>query len=269
MIRRLRTVLFLALCAPLPAAAQAVRVVSPVSAVVPSAGVPVPPTIVRFESGLMRPTLPVVASAFVPSATVLAAPVPSAASLHPASRALVLPAAAVGLKLETPGSEPGVEPERRRPVGRFAELRTARTLPRLVFDGAVGEAKAAAAVEVGPGHAAIWRTALARAAAKSPGAAIRFVRLHLPARPDPARPSLLKRLRASPWGLALGYTLLVAGAVMVVGPGPGMITVLAGLYLLSPHSDWARRGFAKVRAFAKGKIGGQRLRGLERFLGMY
>jgi UPF0716 family protein affecting phage T7 exclusion len=39
----------------------------------------------------------------------------------------------------------------------------------------------------------------------------------------------------------LGYLLLVAGAVMLVTPGPGIVTIVAGLAVLSRHFHWADR----------------------------
>jgi UPF0716 family protein affecting phage T7 exclusion len=50
---------------------------------------------------------------------------------------------------------------------------------------------------------------------------------------------------------AIGYLLLVAGLVMLVTPGPGIVTVIAGLAVLSRHFHWAERlkraSLARVR----------------------
>ncbi len=39
----------------------------------------------------------------------------------------------------------------------------------------------------------------------------------------------------------VGSTLLVAGVLMMVLPGPGLVTILAGLTLLATEFHWARR----------------------------
>jgi hypothetical protein len=40
---------------------------------------------------------------------------------------------------------------------------------------------------------------------------------------------------------AVGYALLAAGVVMLVTPGPGIVTVVAGLAVLARHWRWAER----------------------------
>jgi uncharacterized protein (TIGR02611 family) len=47
--------------------------------------------------------------------------------------------------------------------------------------------------------------------------------------------------------LVVGLTLVVAGLVMLVTPGPGIAAVLAGLALLSTEFAWARRLLAYAR----------------------
>jgi uncharacterized protein (TIGR02611 family) len=47
--------------------------------------------------------------------------------------------------------------------------------------------------------------------------------------------------------LVIGLTLLAAGLVMLVTPGPGIAAVLAGLALLSTEFAWAKRLLAYVR----------------------
>ncbi|MFO0583691.1 MAG: PGPGW domain-containing protein [Anaeromyxobacter sp.] len=44
-----------------------------------------------------------------------------------------------------------------------------------------------------------------------------------------------------------GYTLLAAGAALLVLPGPGIPLVLGGLALLAKDRPWARRGFDRVK----------------------
>jgi UPF0716 family protein affecting phage T7 exclusion len=39
----------------------------------------------------------------------------------------------------------------------------------------------------------------------------------------------------------IGYVLLAAGVVMLITPGPGIVTVVAGLALLARHWRWAER----------------------------
>ncbi len=50
--------------------------------------------------------------------------------------------------------------------------------------------------------------------------------------------------------LATGFSLLVAGAAMLVLPGPGLVTMLGALALLSKDLQWAKdlrsRVFATV-----------------------
>ena len=41
--------------------------------------------------------------------------------------------------------------------------------------------------------------------------------------------------------IVAGFTLLLAGVVMLVTPGPGMLVILLGLGLLAAEFVWARR----------------------------
>jgi uncharacterized protein (TIGR02611 family) len=41
--------------------------------------------------------------------------------------------------------------------------------------------------------------------------------------------------------IVAGFTLLVAGVVMIVTPGPGWLVILLGLGLLAAEFVWARR----------------------------
>jgi uncharacterized protein (TIGR02611 family) len=45
----------------------------------------------------------------------------------------------------------------------------------------------------------------------------------------------------------VGVALLVAGAAMMVLPGPGIATVLLGLIVLAKEFSWARRALAWAR----------------------
>ena len=44
-----------------------------------------------------------------------------------------------------------------------------------------------------------------------------------------------------------GFTLLVAGVVMLVTPGPGMLVIFLGLGLLAAEFVWARRLMDRIR----------------------
>jgi uncharacterized protein (TIGR02611 family) len=48
----------------------------------------------------------------------------------------------------------------------------------------------------------------------------------------------------------VGMTLLVAGAAMLVLPGPGIAVILLGLVVLSAEFQWAKRVLAWVRGRA-------------------
>jgi uncharacterized protein (TIGR02611 family) len=51
--------------------------------------------------------------------------------------------------------------------------------------------------------------------------------------------------------LALGFTLLTAGALMFVLPGPGFATVILGLVVLGSEFTWATRVLDPVREAAR------------------
>ena len=51
-----------------------------------------------------------------------------------------------------------------------------------------------------------------------------------------------------------GFTLLGAGIIMLVTPGPGWLTIVAGLAVLAAEYVWAQRLLARLKA------GGVRLR---------
>jgi len=44
-----------------------------------------------------------------------------------------------------------------------------------------------------------------------------------------------------------GFTLLLAGVVMLVTPGPGMLAIFLGLGLLAAEFVWARRLMERIR----------------------
>lgn len=44
-----------------------------------------------------------------------------------------------------------------------------------------------------------------------------------------------------------GFTLLLAGAVMLVTPGPGMLTIILGLGFLAAEFVWARRLMDRIK----------------------
>jgi uncharacterized protein (TIGR02611 family) len=58
---------------------------------------------------------------------------------------------------------------------------------------------------------------------------------------------------ARPWLVAaVGTAVVVAGLVMLVLPGPGLLTLAAGLAILALEFPWARRLLAAIRARAEG-----------------
>src|SRR6478609_3721851 len=51
--------------------------------------------------------------------------------------------------------------------------------------------------------------------------------------------------------IVAGFGLLAAGAVMVVLPGPGWLTIVAGLALLAAEFAWARRALDRIEDAAR------------------
>ena len=47
--------------------------------------------------------------------------------------------------------------------------------------------------------------------------------------------------------IVIGFTLLLVGAVMLVTPGPGWLTILLGLGLLAAEFVWARRLMDRIK----------------------
>jgi uncharacterized protein (TIGR02611 family) len=50
---------------------------------------------------------------------------------------------------------------------------------------------------------------------------------------------------------ALGGTVTVLGAIALVGPGPGVLVVLAGLGILATEFAWASRAIVHTKNFAQ------------------
>jgi uncharacterized protein (TIGR02611 family) len=47
--------------------------------------------------------------------------------------------------------------------------------------------------------------------------------------------------------IVVGFVLLVAGAAMVVLPGPGWLTIALGLAMLAEEFPWARRALDRLK----------------------
>jgi uncharacterized protein (TIGR02611 family) len=50
--------------------------------------------------------------------------------------------------------------------------------------------------------------------------------------------------------IVTGFTLLMAGVLMLVLPGPGLVTIAIGLALLAGEFLWAKRLLERVKAGA-------------------
>ena len=50
--------------------------------------------------------------------------------------------------------------------------------------------------------------------------------------------------------IVFGFTLLVAGVVMILTPGPGWVTIFAGLAVLAAEYIWARRLLDRLKGHA-------------------
>ena len=56
------------------------------------------------------------------------------------------------------------------------------------------------------------------------------------------------------WRIIIGFiggAVTVAGAIALVGPGPGILIVLAGLGILATEFAWAARVMARTRTYAQ------------------
>ena len=51
--------------------------------------------------------------------------------------------------------------------------------------------------------------------------------------------------------IVVGFTLLVLGIAMLVLPGPGIVTIMLGLAILSAEYVWARRLLDRMKAVAR------------------
>ena len=51
--------------------------------------------------------------------------------------------------------------------------------------------------------------------------------------------------------IVAGFALLGAGAAMVVLPGPGWLTIAAGLAILAGEFHWARRALERLKQTAR------------------
>jgi uncharacterized protein (TIGR02611 family) len=51
--------------------------------------------------------------------------------------------------------------------------------------------------------------------------------------------------------IVAGFALLVAGAAMVILPGPGWLTIAAGLAILAGEFLWARRALDRLKQTAR------------------
>jgi hypothetical protein len=50
--------------------------------------------------------------------------------------------------------------------------------------------------------------------------------------------------------IVVGFTLLAAGAAMLVLPGPGIVTIIVALVTLSAEFVWARRLLQRIKNLA-------------------
>ena len=51
--------------------------------------------------------------------------------------------------------------------------------------------------------------------------------------------------------IVIGFTLLALGVAMLVLPGPGIVTIMLGLAVLSAEYVWARRLLDRMKAAAR------------------
>jgi len=50
--------------------------------------------------------------------------------------------------------------------------------------------------------------------------------------------------------IVIGFTVLAAGAAMLLLPGPGIVTMAIGLAILSAEFVWARRWLERIKRHA-------------------
>jgi len=70
-----------------------------------------------------------------------------------------------------------------------------------------------------------------------------------PAAPELPRPMLVKTLQQAKRlvKIVVGFTVLLAGIVMLVTPGPGLVTIAGGLAILAAEFAWARWMLNKLK----------------------
>ena len=49
----------------------------------------------------------------------------------------------------------------------------------------------------------------------------------------------------------IGFTVIAAGAALLVLPGPGVLVIIAGLAILALEFEWAERHMKKLKKHAK------------------
>ena len=62
--------------------------------------------------------------------------------------------------------------------------------------------------------------------------------------------AVLRFIARNTWRMTVslaGFALLVAGAIMMVTPGPGLIVIIAGLAVLATQYAWAERALDAAR----------------------
>jgi len=55
--------------------------------------------------------------------------------------------------------------------------------------------------------------------------------------------------------IAVGFTLVALGIAMLVLPGPGIVTIMLGLAILSAEYVWARRLLDRMKSVARDALG--------------
>jgi uncharacterized protein (TIGR02611 family) len=71
--------------------------------------------------------------------------------------------------------------------------------------------------------------------------------------PDKDETYFAKRFRQTKRGviIAVGFTVLAIGIVMIVTPGPAIIVIPLGLGILATEFIWAKKLLAKIKKKAK------------------
>jgi len=55
--------------------------------------------------------------------------------------------------------------------------------------------------------------------------------------------------------IVVGFTLVALGIAMLVLPGPGIVTIMLGLAILSAEYVWARRLLDRMKSVARDALG--------------